>query len=166
MVKIGVALCLLMSIYAVAGKSRKDIPPAPMPSVVVNATKVFLPNGGGSDLGYDAFYSEMKTWGRYEIVGSPDDADLIVEIAYHVEHDGTRVWSTNNTYNGTTQVHSTQIIDPQLVLTIYDAKTKNSLWETVDHRRLARREENREEETINSAERLVDEFKMRVSLPQ
>ena len=79
---------------------------------------------------------------------------------------GTRVWSTNNTYNGTTQVHSTQIIDPQLVLTIYDAKTKNSLWETIDHRRLARREKNREKETINSAQRLVDELKTRASLPQ
>ena len=91
---------------------------------------------------------------------------MIVEISYHVENNGTHVWSTSNTYNGTTQVHSTQIIDPQLVLTIYDAKTKNSLWETVDHRRLARREKNREKETINSAERLVDELKTRVSLPR
>src|ERR1022692_3614266 len=65
------------------------------------------------------------------------------------------------TYNGTTQVHSTQIVDPQLVLTIYDAKTKNSLWETIDHRRLARREKNRKKETINSAQRLVDELKAR-----
>jgi hypothetical protein len=164
--KISVILCLFMSIYAVAGKSRKDIPPAPLPTVVVNAKKVFLPNGGGSDLAYDAFYSKMKKWGKYEIVGSPEEADLIIQISYHVEHGGTRVWSTNNTYNGTTEVHSTQIVDPQLVLTIYDAKTKNSLWETIDHRRLARRAKNREKETINSAERLVDELKTRVNLPR
>jgi hypothetical protein len=151
--KLAVALCLFLSVYADAGKSRKDIPPAPLPSVVVNAKKVFLTNGGGSDLAYDTFYSEMKNWGKYEIVGSPDDADLIVEISYHVEHGGTRVWST-------------QIVDPQLVLTIYDAKTKNSLWETIDHRRLARREKNREKETINSAQRLVDELKTRASLLQ
>jgi hypothetical protein len=78
MIKVGVVLCLIISTVAVAGKSRKDIPPAPLPSVVVNAKKVFLPNGGGSDLAYDAFYSQMKTWGKYEIVGSPNDADLIV----------------------------------------------------------------------------------------
>ena len=164
--KIGVMLCLFISIYAVAGKSRKDIPTAPLPSIVVNAKKVFLPNGGGSDLAYDAFYSEMKKWGKYEIVGSPDGADLIVEISYHVEHNGTRVWSSTNTYDGTTQVHSAELIDPQLVLTIYDAKTKNSLWETIDHRRLARREKNREKETINSAQRLVDELKSRTALAQ
>src|SRR5271169_3874461 len=115
--KIGVVLCLLMSIYAVAGKSKKDIPPAPMPSVVVNAHKVFLSNGGGSDLAYDAFYSEMKKWGKYEIVGSPNDAELIVELSYQVENLGTRVWSSVNTYNNATQVHSRQIIDPKLILT-------------------------------------------------
>ena len=164
--ELGVMLCVFISVYPVAAKSRKDIPPAPLPSAIVNAKKVFLTNGGGSDLAYDTFYSEIKNWGKYEIVGSPEDADLIVEISYHVEHGGTRVWSTNNTYNGTTQVHSTQIVDPQLVLTIYDAKTKNSLWETIDHRRLARREKNREKETINSAQRLVDELRARAARPQ
>jgi hypothetical protein len=56
----------------------RDIPPAPLASVVVNAKKVFLTNGGGSDLAYDTFASEIKKWGKYEVVGSPDDADLIV----------------------------------------------------------------------------------------
>jgi hypothetical protein len=99
-------------------------------------------------------------------VGSPDEAELIVELAYRVEHGGTRVWSSTNSYDGTTQVHSRQIVDPQLVLTIYDAKSKNSLWSTIDHRRFERREKNREKETIISAERLVDELKARVSVPQ
>jgi hypothetical protein len=151
---------------ALGGRGRKDVPPAPLPAVVINAQRVFLTNGGGSDLGYDAFYAAMKNWGKYQIVGSPEEADLIVELAYRVEHGGTRVWSSTNTYDGTTQVHSAQIIDPQLVLTIYDAKSKNSLWSTIDHRRLARREKNREKETINSAERLVDELKTRASLTQ
>ncbi len=154
------------SICATAGRGRKDVPPAPLPMVIINAQKAFITNGGGSDLAYDAFYAKMKDWGKYQIVGSPDDADLIVELAYRVEHGGTRVWSSTNTYNGTTQVHSAQIVDPQLVLTIYDAKSKNSLWSTIDHRRLARMEKNREKETINSAERLVDELRTRAALPQ
>ena len=95
-----------------------------------------------------------------------DEADLIVELSYRVEDKGTRVWSSTNTYNNTTQVHSTQIIDPQLILTIYDAKTKNSLWSEIDHRRLAKREKNREKETVNSAQRLVDDLKTRVTVPQ
>lgn len=132
----------------------------------MTAHKIFLSNGGGSDLGYDAFYSEMKKWGRYQVVGSPEDAELIVESSYHVEDLGTRVWSSVNTYNNTTQVHSREMTDPKLILTIYDARTKTSLWSTVDHRRLARMEKNREKEMINSAERLVEELRSRSGTPQ
>ena len=164
--KLVVSLCVLISLNAFAAKNRKDVPPAPLPAVVVNAKRIFLTNGGGSNLAYDTLYSEMKQWGKYEIVGSPEEADLIIELAYRVEHGGTRVWSSSNTYDGTTQVHSAQIVDPQLTLTIFDAKTKNSLWSEVDHRRLARREKNREKETINSADRLVQDLKARVSIPQ
>jgi hypothetical protein len=163
---VAVAMCLFSSLTAISARTRKDVATAPLPAVVVNAKRIFLVNGGGSNLGYDAFYAAIKDWGKYEIVGSPDEAELIVELAYRTEHGGTRVWSTNNTYNGTTQVHSRQIVDPQLVLTIYDAKTKNSLWSEVDHRRLARREKNREKETINSAERLASDLKARASVSQ
>jgi hypothetical protein len=157
---------IFLAAFALGQKGRKDIPAAPLPTAIVNAQSVFLSNGGGSDLAYDAFYSAMKTWGRYRIAGSPNDADLIVELAYRVIDKGTRVWSSTNTYNGTTDIHSREVTDPQLVLTIYDAKTKNSLWSTIDHRRLARREKNRDKETINSAERLVDELKTRANIPQ
>jgi hypothetical protein len=159
-----IVLCLFCVPGIASAKTRKDIPPAPLPEEIVKAQKVFLSNGGGSDLAYDAFYQQMKSWGKYEIVGSPEQADLIVELSYEVENLGTRVWSSTNTYNGTTQVHSRQIIDPKLILTIYDARTKNSLWSTVDHRRLAAREKNREKEMINSAERLVEELKQRAGL--
>jgi hypothetical protein len=157
--------CALLAPYSAQAKNKKHVPIAPLPAVIANAKKVFLSNGGGSNLAYDAFYAEMKAWGKYQIVGSPDDADLIVELAYQVERAGTRVWSTTNVYNNTTQVHSAQIVDPQLVLTIYDAKTKTLLWSETDHRRLAKRKKNREKETAKSAERLVADLKARASPP-
>lgn len=157
---------LLSPGLAATKDKKKDVPVAPLPAVIVNAKKIFLSNGGGSNLAYDAFYAKMKEWGKYEIVGSPEEADLIVELSYRVEDKGTRVWSSTNTNNNTTQVHSSQIVDPQLILTIYDAKTKNSLWSETDHRRLARMEKNREKETVNSAQRLVDDLKKRVTVPQ
>lgn len=163
--KLAVSLCVFVSLTTLEAKNRKEVPPAPLPAVVVNAKKVFLSNGGGSNLAYDTFYSEMKQWGKYEIAGSPEDADLIIELAFRIEDRGTRVWSSNNTYNGTTQVYSRRIVDPQLTLTIFDAKTKNSLWSEVDHGRLARREKNREKETINSADRLVQDLKARMTIP-
>jgi len=157
------AFCLLTLVPAISAKTRKDVPAAPLPTAIVSAHKVFLSNKGGSDLAYDAFYQSMKNWGKFQIVGSPNDADLVVELSYEVVHEGTRVWSSTNTYNNSTQVYSRQIIDPQLILTIYDAKSKNSLWSTIDHRRLARLQKNREKEMINSAERLVEELRSRAN---
>jgi hypothetical protein len=166
--QLGIALFLsvFLTPHATNAKDRKNVPVAPLPAVVVNAKKVFLSNGGGSNLAYDAFYSEMKRWGKYEIVGSPEEADLIVELAYRVERGGTRVWSSTDTYNKATKIHSAEIVDPQVVVTIYDAKSQTSLWSESDHRRLARREKNREKETVNSAQRLVEDLKLRVNIPQ
>ena len=157
---------LLSPTQAGAKDKKKDVPVAPLPAVIVNAKKIFLSNGGGSNLAYDAFYSKMKEWARYEIVGSPEEADLIVELSYCVEDKGTRIWSTDNTYNNTTHVYGGEITDPQLTLAIYDAKTKNSLLSETDHSRLARREKNREKETINSAQRLIVDLQARVAIPQ
>jgi hypothetical protein len=149
-----------------AKDKKKDVPVAPLPAVIVNARKIFLSNGGGSNLAYDAFYSKMKEWGRYEIVGSPEEADLIVELSYRVEDKGTRIWSTENTDNNAVHIYGGEITDPQLILAIYDAKTKNSLWSETDHSKLAKREKNREKETINSAQRLIVDLQARVAIPQ
>jgi hypothetical protein len=146
-----------------ATEKKEGVPVAPLPAVIVNAKKVFLSNGGGSSIAYDAFYSEMKEWSRYKIVSSPEESDLIVELSYRVE-DSTRVWNSTNTYYITTQVHSKEIADPQLLLTIFDAKMKNCLWSKTDHRGFAKREKNREKETVNSAQRLVDDLKKTVDV--
>lgn len=159
------SVILLLSVLPVSA-AKKKVPTAPLPAVIGSSKRVFLSNGGGNGgtLAYDALYAKMKEWGRYEIVGSPDDADLVVELAYRIEDLGTRVWSSTNTYTHTTQVHSAQVVDPQLVLSIFDAKTRNSLWSQTDHRRLAWLEKNRQKETVKSAERLVEDLKQRVAI--
>ena len=106
----------------------------------------------------------MKEWGKYEIVGSPDGADLIIELKYWVDHNGTDVSSYTNTYTGQTQIVSRELVDPQLKLTIYDAKSKASLWTAIDHRQLARLQTNRDKETINSVARLVDQLQDRTDI--
>jgi hypothetical protein len=155
---------LLSPSLAGAKDKKKDVTVAPLPAAIVNAKKVFLSNGGGGYLAYDAFYSKMKEWSKYKIVGSPEESDLIVELSYRVE-DSTRVWNSTNTYYMRTQANSKQTIDPQLTLTIFDARMKTSLWSETDHRGFAKREKNREKESVNSVQRLVDDLKTRVNLP-
>jgi hypothetical protein len=159
-----VMMSLTLVQSALASKRRKDVPEAPMPSSIANAKRIFITNGGGSNLAFDEFYSDMKTWNKFEIVGSPAAAEIIVELRYVIEDKGTHVWSSTNTYTGQTQVYSRQMIDPQLSINFYDAKTKDLLWSVTDHRRLARLEKNREKETIISADRLVQNIKDRIAL--
>jgi hypothetical protein len=157
-------LMISSTVFSLASKSRKDVPEAPMPAAIANAKKVFITNGGGSNLAFDEFYSDIKTWNRFELVGSPSAADVIFELRYVVEDKGTHVWSSTNSYTGATQVYSNRIVDPQLSINFYDAKTKDLLWSVTDHRRLAKLEKNREKETINSADRLVQNIRDRIGV--
>ena len=165
--RLGIALCLCVFLtpHATKAMDKKNVPGAPLPAEVVNAKKIYLSNGGGSNLAYDVFYIVMKEWGKYEIVGSPEGADLIVELAYRVERDGSRVGSSTDTTN-TTHINSAEKVDPQVVLTIYDAKSKTLLWSESERPRSARRKKNRDKETVNSTQRLVAELKRRVNVPQ
>jgi hypothetical protein len=68
-----------------------ETPSAPLPSQILTAKKVFISNAGGLlDLNivsgdpkrdYNQFYAAMQTWGHYSLVGSPAEADLVVQIS-------------------------------------------------------------------------------------
>jgi hypothetical protein len=72
--------------------TQKSGPVAPLPAQFLAAKKVFISNRGSEeeapvingsvDLPYDEFYAFIHSWGKYELVTSPNDADLIFEIGY------------------------------------------------------------------------------------
>jgi hypothetical protein len=125
-------------------QSRKDIPFAPLPAKLQTAKKIFLINGGGSDLAYDAVYSAVRLWSRYELVNTSEDADLVIE--FHVGFLTSGVGPSA----------------PQFVLTISDARSKESLWSTVEYPRRRATKKTYERVTIETAQRLVDNWKERL----
>src|SRR6516164_9206963 len=86
-------LCLLCTIellsIPVFGKQQpKESPIAPIPAAITTAQKVFVSNAPGDSLPaslggparpYHEFYAAIKSWGHYQLVSSPADADLIFE---------------------------------------------------------------------------------------
>ena len=103
--------------------SQQAAAPAPIPDQIVAARKVFISNGGvdfasavdlrraiGPNAPYNQFYAAMKRWGRYEHVGTPADAELVLQLAF------TAPLSSFHTYQ------------PQLTLAILDTKTHFRLW--------------------------------------
>ena len=96
---------------------------------------MFIANAGGDDRwyenpvfdggplrAYNEFYAAVKAAGRYEIVGSPADAELILEI-------GLTVTEVSGGGGG----KSAYWYDPQLRLAIRDPKTNVLLWAFTEH---------------------------------
>jgi hypothetical protein len=168
-----VCLAVMALSVDVAAKGRKDIQKAPLPSELLTAKKVFLSKGvgaaaftveGGFDLAFDAFYSDMKSWGRYVITDKPEDADLIMQVSYTAASGGTHVYSSTNTYTNQTNVYSQQILDLNLTLVVYDSHAKTELWSTSVAPGTARLKKNQEKEMIKAGEKLVTTLKQRMAL--
>lgn len=102
-----------------------------MPPQIAAAQKVFISNAGGSSLDaildetifnggpdrpYNQFYAAMKSWGRYELVSSPADADLVLEISWSLTDTGLRL-----------------PVLGQLRLVIIDPKTHITLWNITEY---------------------------------
>ena len=92
--KIGLWLFLIaMAIGATMKSTTAQVvsaPAAPVPSAILTAKKVFISNATGEmvlpagdpDMTYNEFYAAMKSWGRYELVSSPADADMVLQIRF------------------------------------------------------------------------------------
>ncbi len=119
----------LLSLPLLAGEKPKDaVPPAPVPSLISTAKKVFISNApgsslpayfGGPDRAYNEFYAAMKGWGHYELVAAPFDADLILEISLN---------SSLSSVGGTSTSGCISTNDTELRLVILDAKVHVPLW--------------------------------------
>lgn len=120
----------LPSSWSIVSAQEKGVAPtAPVPSLILNGKKAFISNGGLDGSGfsllrmagdvnqpYEAFYSALYSWGRYALVSTPSEADLVFEIRFTVA-----------VYGGE---HGPSFA-PQINLTIYDAKTRFVLWALV-----------------------------------
>jgi hypothetical protein len=99
---------------------------APIPAQIITAKKAFIANGGvdatslaafrrAKEPGepYNQFYLAMKSWGRYELVGTPGEANLVLELSFSSPiSDCVKLTS----------------YEPQLKLAIFDRETHFRLW--------------------------------------
>lgn len=117
---------LFSSPSVLTAQEKGVAPPAPVPSPILTAKKVFISNGGLDGLAfeafrklgdvdqpYNAFYAAMNSWAKYELVSAPSEADLVLEIRFTAPFVGEDHLPRNTA---------------QFSLTIYDAKTRFVLW--------------------------------------
>jgi hypothetical protein len=106
------AVIALLTVPIAAAKKVPDPPAAPIPTQILTGKKVFISNSESTadiifrvpDLTYNVLYDHMQSWGKYELVTAPADADLIFNINFVV------------------------LLYPQLRLVVLDPKTHVVLW--------------------------------------
>jgi hypothetical protein len=139
----------------------KQVEPAPIPTQISSAKRVFIANAGadepgvveplfsgGRDRAYNQFYAAMKSSGGYELVGSPAEADLLFEIRFTVIPDRrpTGFWSSNGTGDANDAVFRLEIRDP---------KMNALLWAYNEHMEWAVLQSNRDKNFDQALARIV-----------
>ncbi len=137
--------------------------PAPVPAQIAAAQKVFIANAGGESLEtvidetvfnggpdrpYNEFYAAMKSWGRCELVSSPADADLVLEISWVLTDTGLRL-----------------PVLGQLRLVVIDPKTHVTLWNFTEYVRGALLLGNRDKNFDQAMNTVVARMKALMSPP-
>lgn len=127
-------LCLLctiglLSISVFGTQEPKDLRTVgPLPAPIVTAHKIFVSNApgdalpasfGGPARPYHDFYAAMQSWGHYQLVSSPTDADLILEISFSHPIVGVNVMSSSGGGSASAMLLKLVIVDP---------KTNIPLW--------------------------------------
>jgi len=167
----GTSLAMLLTLFCVPfakAQNKQTTPVAPIPAQILTAKKVFIANGGGdeswysgpwysgnADRLYNEFYAAMKSWGHYELVATPADADLVFEIQeiiFQVQHEGGFSDSQSGAY------------DTQFRLVIRDVKTQEKLWGLTEHAQVAILQVNRDTNFEQALAGIVAEMK-RIATP-
>jgi hypothetical protein len=132
-------------------------PPGPVPEQIGTTKKVFIANGGGEsfeavidqtvfnggpDRPYNELYAELNSWGRYTLVSSPSDADLVLEISWALTDTGLKL-----------------PVLGQLRLQVIDPKSHVTLWSFIEYVRGAILLGNRDKNFDQSMNTIVSRLK-------
>jgi hypothetical protein len=136
---------------------QAQITAAPLPSQILTAKKVFISNtGAGTDRNYNQFYAAIKSWGRYELVTAPANADLVYEISYSSQITGV----SGSKESG---CDSSSVLRFKLVLV--DPKTRITLWTLTENIKPFARQKTGDKNFDDAIDRLVGDLKALVAQP-
>ncbi len=117
---------LVLPIVAVQAEDEK----APVHPTLVSAKTFYLLNDQDDLPVFDRLYSDLKKWGRYEMVSTPEEADVLGILTMQVGR-------TFEVYNGSTVILGSSAITSgsssvlgykHFYFKIFDMETKMQLW--------------------------------------
>lgn len=134
-----------------------EAPAAPIPSQIATAKKVFISNAGvQTNRNYNEFYAAIRSWGRYEIVAAPADADLVLEISISSQITGV---------SGTKESGCDSSSASWFKLVLLDPRERIVLWTLTETIQPFNRQKTGEKNTDNAMNKIVDDLKALTAQP-
>jgi hypothetical protein len=154
---------------SVPAQTPSSVRPAPVPTQITSARRVFVSNAGSDSYGpevyyeltkydggpdrlYNSFYAGLLQWGRLELVGEPSQADVIYAVRFATPAVANRD-------------SVTLVYDPQLNLTIIDPRTQVVLWSMTEHIEPARTRAGANRNFDDAVQRLLERTKLLTESP-
>jgi hypothetical protein len=140
----------------------------PIPPLLLSAKKIFISNAGSDsglfphpfsgdpDRTYNEFYANVESWGRYQVVASPAQADLVFEL---------QLTAPNGPSNADKQKGASDPL-PMFRLVIYDRPTHYVLWaltESIEPAAKQKMHDHNFDEALSKL--LIDAGRLTKSLP-
>jgi hypothetical protein len=127
-----IGLCGVAVLSGVFAAGQEPVTPAsaPVPALLLNAKKIFISNAGADsglfphpfsgdpDRAYNQFYANVESWGRYQFVAAPAEADLVFELQLTAPSGPTNADKSKGASDPL----------PMFRLVIYDRPTHYVLW--------------------------------------
>lgn len=157
------ALVFLALPVAISAQKSKALAPAPIPGQVAAAHTIFVANAGGNsfeavvdqtvfsggpDRPYNQFYAAVHDSGRYQLVSSPANADLVFEIGWVLSDTGLKL-----------------PVLGELRLTLIDPKTHVTLWRLSEYVRGAILQGNRDKNFDQAMSTILSRLKQLTGTP-
>jgi hypothetical protein len=132
------------------------------------AKTAVLRNGGGGEIPYNVISSELEGWGRFQLVESRSEADVIIEVTSPDEENvsvssRTGVGSSGRIEDSASTTRN--LSSGAIKLVIYDAKTHVTLWSASEQPKGGFRQHKREDHLVEAASRLVAKLRERLEPP-
>ena len=156
---LSVAMMANLSAQTVATPPNYDLSKdGPIPAELAHPGSIFVANGssdiarfsytftGDSSRAYAEFYNALKATGRYQLVGQPDQADLVVEV----KTSSRSMFGYNGGDNSASQ--------PCLRVTVTDRRTDVAIWSMIQPIDFAFFHKNRDKAFERAMRRIVTEF--------
>ena len=141
--------------FGMQAQEQKTTPSIAPSARLAAAKSAFVRRLAGSDVPYNVILSSLEGWGRFTLVDSPDQADIVLEIS--APEDAGPGVSASADRSAQRPSAAREALDVRMA--VYDRKTRVLLWSGAERPKSAWRKKTNSDNLVDAAEKLVSRFR-------